>query len=101
MIDFDKILKNKGIKKQEVAKSLGIEPTNINRNFDRYNKNLSEIDSFLDIIGTSIKYEILGDKSKESIDSSLLTEKNDKINRLLSIIESQQRTIETLSNKLP
>jgi hypothetical protein len=87
MIDFEKILIQQGVKKQDFASVLQIEPQNVNRTFVRLNKNLSEIEKILNELNTSLKSEISGNGNCDLSD------------RLLSIIESQQRTIEEMAKK--
>lgn len=87
MIDFERILAEKGVKKQDFAEMLGEKPQNVNRTVARLNKNLSEIENILERLGTSLKNELGGSGSPDLTD------------RLLSIIESQQRTMENTSKK--
>lgn len=88
MIDFERILAEKGVKKQDFAEMLGEKPQNVNRTVARLNKNLSEIENILERLGTSLKNE-LGNSGTQ-----------DLTDRLLSIIESQQRTMENTSKKV-
>lgn len=60
MISFNEILKQKAITKVEIAKRMKIEQTNVNRTFERFERNLSEIDSFLSLLNTSLKEQLTG-----------------------------------------
>lgn len=58
MINFDEILKKRATTKTEAARKLGIEQSNIYRVFDKFARNLKEIDDFLRMMGTSLSSEI-------------------------------------------
>lgn len=58
MINFDEILKKRATTKTEAARKLGIEQSNIYRVFDKFTRNLNEVDNFLRIIGTSLPEEL-------------------------------------------
>lgn len=87
------LLKEKGIAYKVVSDALGIHPNNMPRYDDLMKRSLEEVMTISKAtgIGTS---ELIGISLSTDTDSSPITKE-----RLLSIIESQQRTIENLSKK--
>lgn len=113
MINFDALLKKKGVTKTEVALRLGVDRANLYRTLGRYQKLLTEIDDFLKNLGTSLKDELSSDVSSAYFqgdrEERLVEEKNinDNYQKLyldaLSLVQkqagtiiSQQETIEKL-----
>ncbi|MDP3399264.1 MAG: hypothetical protein Q8S23_08985 [Bacteroidales bacterium] len=107
MINFKEILKKKAISKVEIAKRMGIEQSNVNRTLDKFARNLSEIDNFLQILGTSLAREMHKHKPQSA---SILQEPNcgfvniqvavfNMISSQSETILSQQRVIEEISFK--
>lgn len=106
MIKFSEILKRQSVSKVKAAEIMGIDQVNVNRTFERFARNLSEIDRFLHEINTSIQDE-LGSKDGAvqnccgktqddgflTIPSSIL----DLMQKQADTILSQQRTIEHYS----
>lgn len=82
VIDFEKILRVKGISKTELADRLNIPPQHVARTLRRLSKNLSEIDNILKLLGTSLKAEAADGAAPASLEAS------------------QQRTIENLSETI-
>lgn len=104
MLKFDEVIERVGIKKTELAQKLGIESTNINRTLRKFEKNLSEIDSFLALLGTSLKQEVSGEIAVSKIDNTDLL-KTLKIQAELlasqqGVIKEQQETIKTFTTQL-
>ena len=108
MINFNEILKKKAVSKVEMAKKMGIEQPNVNRTLDKFARNLSEIDNFLQMLGTSLEGEMQKETPKTPYSTSLLQEPNNGymnipvavFNVIASQSEtilSQQRVIETMS----
>lgn len=110
MINFDEILKKRATTKTEAARKLGIEQSNIYRVFDKFARNLNEVDNFLRMIGTSLSTEITpirDDQTGTKQQNSNLEEGPNKyyspyiealqtIQKQADTIISQQRTIEEL-----
>lgn len=110
MINFDEILKKRATTKAEAARKLGIEQSNIYRVFDKFARNLKEIDDFLRMIGTSLSSEISpikDDQAGTKQQNNNLEEGPNKyyspyiealqtIQKQADTIISQQRTIEEL-----
>jgi len=105
MINFDEILKKNAVSKVEVAKKMGIEQPNVNRTLDKFARNLSEIDNFLQMLGTSLEGEMQIGRPQQA---SILQEPNsgyvnipvavfNVISSQSETILSQQRVIETIS----
>ena len=82
VIDFEKILRVKGVSKTELADRLNIPPQHVARTLRRLSKNLSEIDNILNLLGTSLKAEAADGAAGASLEAS------------------QQRTIENLSETI-
>lgn len=103
MINFDALLKKKGVTKTEVALRLGVDRANLYRTLGRYQKLLTEIDDFLKNLGTSLKDELSSDVSSAYIqgerEERLVEEKNinDNYQKLyldaLSLVQKQASTI--------
>lgn len=104
MLKIDEIIEKAGIKKTILAQMLGIESTNVNRTIRKYEKNLSEIDSFLELLGTNLKSEISGEKTKvnNDIDDLIRTVKiqAESILTQQDVIKSQQEVIKTFTTQL-
>lgn len=109
MITLRQIIKNKGLTNKLVTDALGVASTNIMRYDDLSKRSFGEIQIIASAIGESVSNLIrmnMGIEIEDSINTitsvSQETEAPPPITneRLLSIIESQQRTIENLSNSL-
>ena len=113
MINFDALLKKKGVTKTEVALRLGVDRANLYRTLGRYQKLLTEIDDFLKNLGTSLKDELSSDVSSAYFqgerEERLVEEKNindnyqklyldasSLVQKQAGTIISQQETIEKL-----
>lgn len=72
MIDFEKIIKESGKTKRQIANEIfAMNEANVNRKLKSYSKNLSEIDKFLRQLGTSLS-EVLGaDYTKDELSRSI------------------------------
>lgn len=94
VLTLREILKANGIPYKTVSDALGIHPNNMPRYDDLMKRSLEEILIISKVTGIDISYLIglnvtlANDEKTESVES-----------RLISIIESQQRTIENLTNK--
>lgn len=53
MLKIEEVIIRAGIKKTDLAQKLGIESTNMSRTIRRFEKNLSEIEDFLGLLGTN------------------------------------------------
>ena len=84
------LLKEKKVSIRELSNAIGITEQGINRLLRENSTKVETLESIAKFLGVSISY---------FFDEEVVTAptKND---RLLSIIESQQRTIETLTNKI-
>lgn len=87
------LLKEKGIAYKVVSDALGIHPNNMPRYDDLMKRSLEEVITISKATGIDTS-ELIGISLPTDTDSSSITKE-----RLLSIIESQQRTIENLSKK--
>ncbi|WP_286083398.1 helix-turn-helix domain-containing protein [Parabacteroides goldsteinii] len=87
------ILKKKGITYKVVSDALGIHPNNMPR-YDDLMKRVEEIITISKATGIEVSELIGFSLPKQSEEFAPITNE-----RLLSIIESQQRTIENLSKK--
>jgi hypothetical protein len=94
MINFKEILKKKAISKVEIAKRMVIKQSNVNRTLDKFARNLSEIDNFLQILGTSLEREMHKHKPQSV---SILHEPNCGFVNIqvavFNVISSQSETI--------
>lgn len=108
MITLRQIIKNKGLTNKLVTDALGVASTNINRYDDLSKRPFQEIRIIASTIGESVSNLIrmnMGVEVEDSINTITPNmQQSDKPapitnERLLSIIESQQRTIENLSKK--
>lgn len=88
------ILKKKGITYKVVSDALGIHPNNMPRYDDLMKRSVEEIITISKATGIEISELIGFSLPKQSEEFAPITNE-----RLLSIIESQQRTIENLSKK--
>lgn len=70
VIDFEKILRVKGVSKTELADRLNIPPQHVARTLRRLSKNLSEIDNILNLLGTSLKAEAADGADGASLEAS-------------------------------
>jgi len=94
MINFNEILKKNAISKVQIAKRMGIEQSNVNRTLDKFSRNLSEIDNFLQILGTSLAGEM--QKNKPQSESILKEPSSGFVNiqeAVFNVITSQSKTI--------
>lgn len=90
------ILKERGIAYKVVSDALGIHPNNMPRYDDLMKRSIEEVITISNATGITLS-DLIG----KSIELPQKIEKpsTDTTNRLLSIIESQQRTIENFSKK--
>lgn len=88
------LLKEKGIGYKVVSDALGIHPNNMPRYDDLMKRSIEEVMTISKATGIDIS-ELIG----LSLPSSVPQSEPISPERLLSIIESQQRTIENLSKK--
>ncbi|MCM0314307.1 helix-turn-helix domain-containing protein [Bacteroides fragilis] len=89
------LLKEKGIAYKVVSDALGIHPNNMPRYDDLMKRSIEEVMIISKATNIDISELIGVSLPRLSEESSPITNE-----RLLSIIESQQRTIENLSNSL-
>lgn len=108
MITLRQIIKNKGLTNKLVTDALGVASTNIIRYDDLSKRSFREIQIISSAIGVSVSDLIkmnMGIEIENSIDTIAPAKQQSEEpapitnERLLSIIESQQRTIENLSKK--
>lgn len=107
MIKFSDILKREAITKVKAAKIMGIEQTNVNRTFERFEKNISEIDMFLKKLNTSLESELCEFSGCTKKNNALSSQHEGYLNIPVAIFDviakhtdtiiSQQKTIERLT----
>lgn len=88
------LLKEKGIAYKIVSDALGIHPNNMPRYDDLMKRSIEEVMTISKATGIDIS-ELIG----ISLPSSVPQSESISPERLFSVIESQQRTIENLSKK--
>lgn len=102
MITLRQLIKEKGFTNKIVTDALGVSPTNIGRYDDLSKRSIEEIKIIADTLNVDIS-DLLGVAVNNIEEKKCETNQNQDStnsieNRLLSIIESQQRTIEALAN---
>lgn len=101
VLDCEKIFSDYNITQAELARRMGMPPSNLRRMLENDDIKLSNVYKLADALGTTIG-ELLQISSSTSASTSIADSNNYGviISRLQDIIEGQQRTIDSLSETI-